>query len=194
MNIYLNEIRSIVVDYHNQLKTQKEILDDLENQYKQGDISKNYYESKKNEIIQDQVSQGEYHTQIDKLAKRYEEQLKNWMIVRGEDLTDDAKLFNSPINLTENEYAELEEKYQENYTMLRAIKEHAATNNVYYPSRYSIDEKEKLQAFKEVIEPAKNALRSLNNGSGSYLAELWGFKDKFEEIYQDVSKITQIGN
>ena len=192
MSKYLGEFRSLIVDAHKQTKTNNERIDALKESYKSGNISKNAYESTMDDLKQQKVSAGKIMTELNKIVEKYQEDLNQWAVLKGEDLTDDTKLLNTTIELSAKEYEALEDKYKNNFSMMRAIRGHAEKSNVNYNQRYSIDPEEKIKELTEVREVALNIAKTLeNDGHETYMSMLWSDEEKFNNLYADSSRITE---
>lgn len=198
MNTHLKRLRNHVITYQEALNSYNKQKADLDNLYKSGEISKNSYELKLDRL-EDQKPASTIRHDISNLINEYENELNNWAVMNGADLDQDLALFNSPIRLQAKDYQLLEAKHKDNYTMLKAIKDHAASNSVHYAQTYSVDTKEKVNVLKELQNVAHNIVRTLdqNNKSSwgdedkanktSYLGILWSDEEKFNNLYEDHS-------
>lgn len=192
MNKYLNGIRKEVLSYQNVVEKLTESKEKLVSDYQNGNISKNDYEDKLGKLGNKTV---ENDTQkafaaIEKILEEYRNDLEQWATLKAEDLTDDTKLFNTPIQLSPNDYEALEEKYKDNYSMLRMIKDHAAIKDVYYHQSYSIDKEEKARNLYEVVTVAQNVIKTVKEtGRKNYMGLLWEDEEKFNTQYVDEGRI-----
>ena|SRR5690625_5304322 len=194
MNKYLVEIKSAVLEHLNSIEEKEDENSALRKSYHNGDIAKNDYEKQAADLKNNNNKEIESIKAINKVVENYEADLKEWAILKAEELTDDLKLFNSPIKLNAEDYEALEEKYEYNYSMLKAIKDHAEKNEVFYAVFYSVDKEEKLKSFNDFVTGARNIIESTNfNGSKNYTGALWSHEDNFNKIYADTAKFIQTG-
>ena len=132
--------------------------------------------------------------EINQIEEKYQEDCKKWATLNGDMITSDIKLLNSPIELNANDYEKLEKKYQNNYSMLKAIKDHARKNDIHYKKSNSIDEAEKGKALEGVLTAGRNIIDTISHdgAKSNYLSSLWEHEDKFEVLYSDTSKMIQL--
>lgn len=187
MNTHLKRLRNHVITYQEALNSYNKQKADLDNLYQSGEISKNSYELKLDKL-KDQKPASTIRHDISNLINEYENELNNWAVMNGADLDQDLALFNSPIRLQAKDYQLLEAKHKDNYTMLKAIKDHAASNSVHYAQTYSVDVKEKVNVLKELQNVAYNIVQTLDrDNKTSYLGNLWIDEEKFSNLYEDHS-------
>lgn len=193
MNKFVKEIRRIVLDAKVKADDLKEAQKVIDEAITSGRISQNTYDEKVAEIKVENESIEKAHNQLVNLQDEYIKALDEWVKLKADNLTDDVKLFNSPLELSDTDYKELEVKHSDNYSMLKVIKDHAKKNKVNYQSKYSINKDEKLAMLSnQLITPAINIINSLFKDSDSgYLVALWSNEDKFNDIYEDLSRMTQ---
>lgn len=194
MNKRLQEVRKVVLEYQHFVEGREKTKDSLKKKYLDGDLAKNSYEEQVKDLknINDAKTKS-YHA-INETAGAYQEELDSWAILKGEDLTDDLKLLNSPIQLNAEDYEALEGKYQYNYSMLKAIKDHARKNDVTYVRVSSVDKNEKLETFEKFVEDAKNMVETIRfDGQRNYTVALWDKEESFNKLYADTSRILQTG-
>lgn len=189
MNKHINKIRKAVLEYLDNAEVQEVTKSSLKAKYENGELARIDYERNLNEIENQAIDKGGVIDAIGKVAKEYQEGLGEWAVLKAGDLTDDLKLFNTPIRLNEADYKALEEKNQSSYSMLRAIKEHAEKNDVFYSSSHSVDREEKLNSFNEFAKVATNIAETMHgSGQRNYLGTLWTYEDKFNDLYADASQ------
>lgn len=187
MNTHLRRLRKHVITYQEALNSYNKQKADLDSLYKSGEISKNNYELKLDRL-EDQKPASTIRQDISNLINEYENELNSWAVMNGADLDQDLALFNSPIRLQAKDYQLLEAKHKDNYTMLKAIKDHAASNSVHYAQTYSVDVKEKVNVLKELQNVAYNIVQTLDrDNKTSYLGNLWSDEEKFNNLYEDHS-------
>jgi len=192
MNKHLTNIKSAVLGHHTELKQRGIASSELKKQLDDGNISKNAYEEQVEALKADYQDKTGAFQAIDGIKEAYQKELDEWAVLSASNLTDDLKIFNSPIELDAADYESLEKKYQCNYSMLKAIKDHAKKNDAIYNQLYSVDKAEKIQAFDNVVVAAKNIIESVQSDTAfNYNVALWGKDEAFDNIYSDVSKAIQ---
>ena len=102
-----------------------------------GDITPNEYDKKSRELADRQGDIfKEYLTGIADVVNDYSEAVDNWAKLKGSDMSDDAALFSSTINLTQKELEDMIERHRENYTMTRVIADYIDANSDTIGKRY----------------------------------------------------------
>lgn len=190
---HLHDIRKEVLLFEANLKEAKEVKQKVQLKYDEGNLSKNEFDKRVKEM--NEALQTDYapSSRILNILDNYEKELNEWAQLDAADLTDDAKLFNSPLELSDEDYKRLEDEYQHNYTMLKAIKDHAKQKEITYTSLYSIDPEEKYDSFSEIVRVANNIVQTLQNqGSFNYMGMLWSDLEKFDNLYKEYFVKTQI--
>lgn len=190
MNKHISKVRKAVLDFQIKKEAQKEAKNTLQQKFRDGAISKNDYGDQLTVIEGSAGAPSDIMEVANEAKEEYRQELEQWSTLNPEDLTDDLRLFNSPIKLTPEDYTALEEKNGSNYSMLRAIKEHAAKNDVVYPSKKSVDKEQKLKALEEVNKVAVNIARTIHDDrGGNYMGAVWADENKFNDMYADVSQV-----
>lgn len=192
MNKYLKNGRKHVLDYLVKTEEKEKTIDGLRKKYSNGDLAKNAYEIQIEELKVSNDMKATSIRSIMDVKESYQNELAEWAALNAKDLTDDIKIFNSPIDLKAEDYERLETKYQCNYSMLKAIKDHAKKNEVAYSSKYSIDKKEKLRVFNDFVRSATNIVEATKIGeSKSYTGALWDKEEAFNKLYAGLSRVIQ---
>lgn len=98
------------------------------------------------------------------LVEEYEQAYEQWAVVKGSDVTEDMAILTSGMQLDPGDYEKMEQTYNGNYTMLKAIKSHAERNKVSYIASVTIDKEQKQRAFLELIDLAKTTVSEAQAG------------------------------
>ena len=114
-----------------------------------------------------------FYQQSRKLKEEYEAAAQKWGQMDGSKLTNDVRLLESGISLTQDDYSDLIAKYKDNSTMLKVVIQAAEQNKVQFErGNVLFSSDEKVNHFNELYETCQNSLRELHNGEGIRMAML----------------------
>ena len=121
------------------------------------DYSDSHFKELSQEIqlkIDEAISNG--RKKVAEAGERYKEQLKEDFTMKGEELTDDAKLFSSGILLSDSDINSLSDKYKNNRTMTALISQYAEKNNLHImkPAKTMAEELELTESLNNYYESA----------------------------------------
>jgi hypothetical protein len=195
MDKHLKKIRNSVLEFQRAIEGREELELKLKQKFSAGDIAPN---ERNAQLARLKETTEEAYRQsildIGEVVDEYQTDLDVWATLKGEELTDDVKLLNSPISLSSEDYEDLEVKYQNNYSMLKAIQSHAAKNDVNYSHLYIVDKKEKLTEFQKFADAARNVINSTHQqGRTGYTGALWAGEEHFEKMHSDTARRVQLG-
>ena len=93
------------------------------------------------------------------------DEIREWGTLRGEDMTPDAKLLTSGVVIRPDELREMLDKYRDNYTMGRVIRDYLVTHKdaidaAFDPALYQADER--AERLKTVGKMADSAISLIN--------------------------------
>lgn len=193
MNKHLMKVREALVDLVENKETYQVQLKELDEKNRQGAIAPNDYRVKRDFLRREMdVLHKEYVEELTAIREAYAKEVQNWATLNEKDLTEDAQVLSLNFPFKAEDYQKLEAKYIGNYTMSRLIHEHAARHEVTFIKKSYIDESEKIQEFDSVVNVARDAGQSTMQGNSSYIANLWAYKDKFEEAYKGVNEVVSL--
>lgn len=119
--------------------------------------------------------------EVESIAERYKRDVQEYFTFRGADLTDDAKLFSTGIELPRDQLYTMAEQYKNNQTMLQLIFDYADKHKIVIPvDRAS---KQEALAFADTMRSYYNSV-----AQRPWYADLWFNDEYFKGIYEDVVK------
>lgn len=86
-----------------------------------------------------------------KQMESYEKRANAWGTLKGAHITEDSKLFDSGLMMTEEQYTEMINKYKNNATMLSLISSHADKNEIELYTDYALTAAEKIANYNEIL-------------------------------------------
>lgn len=178
---YKNDIRTLTTKAIKELNEVNAKIKDLKK------VEKNYYKPRYEELMKEltDVREALIAGTIKKateLADNYKKGVREKLAPKGEELTADAALLTSGINLTGDELNTLFDKYKGNYTMQRLISEYASKNDVKSFMRVVATEAVYNDAADHLLTYTKSAL------SRPEYADLMLSDDYFKQITPDVMR------
>lgn len=126
------------------------------------------------------------------LVEEYEQAYEQWAVVKGSDVTEDMAILTSGMQLDPSDYEKMEQTYDGNYTMLKAIKSHAERNKVSYIASVTIDKEQKQRAFLELIDLAKTTVSEAQAGI-SLNRIAFEDDDQFMRWHGSLDKLIKLG-
>lgn len=155
--MFTKEIRKMTIEYHEKLaKADAKIQEWIDNDRFQGSpYQKEEITKAKNErhaVLDEGVKA------LDGINKKFQEALSDRYTPHGEDLTDDAKIFSSAIELSDEEIREYARRYQGNLTMLRLVSDYAKKRNPKVTEVIYIPKETKIASADRVTTYCKSAL------------------------------------
>ena len=125
MNQHIKTMKDILTSYHQKAKKADDAIRKAQKEYKP-EIASKMVEQIKAELLQEKVTAIDA---ITKASKQGKADLEKWYELNPADITDDAKLLQAGIPITQADFDSLCMKYQNNGTMCRILDEYAKCNN-----------------------------------------------------------------
>ncbi len=195
MNNTSKEIMQVVQTFKSAVDAHSAEKEKLENQQRSGLLSPveiaRKTEENNNMLNQAIVARLQRFNEI---AAEYEQAYEQWANVNGSDVTGDMALLTSGMALDPDDYQSLEEKHTGNYTMLKAIKSHAARNKVSYIANTVIEKEPKVNALSEMISAARSAYANSNSGIAIDMnGIIFSSDDEFMKYYSQLDRMIELG-
>jgi ribosomal protein L20 len=124
-NPYVSEMRTTAEAYLAGEEKRTADIAALKERNKQGLMSPIEYAEKMEALMRTQGARNEYRDELKRVRDAYIARVEEWAQVRGEDLTVDAGLLSSGIEINEKDLNDMATRYRANYTMMRAIRDYA---------------------------------------------------------------------
>ena len=155
---FYNDYIFMVKQHIRALNDKKEKIDDIDRKIEYGIYDNSKLNNQKKTIKKEMSDlQAQYADEIKTLCSDYVRELNNADVLKGEELTDDVKLLESNINLSEKNIQMMVERNKGNNTMQKVInqyaREHDVNVGVYInPYQESIQAVNNLPYTAEVVE------------------------------------------
>lgn len=184
-NKYVGSFRNDFMD----LTLEKDLIDirlgRINKQNEEGRLSKEYYKEMLAEAKKEYEDKAdEFRRKLTEMENKYIKDLDKWTTLNSEKINDDNKILESGLPLTADDYRNLEQKNSSNYTMLSLIQNHAKERGVHYKKTITIDKKEKMAAFKKIINDVRKAEREFSTGKEPYISVTWRGEGWYESVYE----------
>ena len=129
---------------------------------------------------------------LEEIVGEYEQAYEQWAVVKGSDVTEDMSILTSGMQLDPSDYEKMEQAYEGNYTMLKAIRSHAERNKVSYSASVTIDKERKQRALLELVGIAK---KTFAEGQGGFSIDNVAFQDdaQFMKWYGSLDRLIKLG-
>ena len=144
-----------------------------------GIYSENYFSQLQNEIRvkREDIVNNTRNKTADALDE-YRDSIEKAYKLNGEDITPDAKLFNTGLKLTTEQLNDLSERYADNMTMSQLIENYAKENEISYQTRT----KSKADAL-QLADALDNYMESVTDRPE--YADIWTSDEYFEEAFSE---------
>lgn len=146
MNPIVGEIKANLQAYYKQAETSAGVIERMKKELLPDLVSK------RSELILSDLAAARYHV-LDKImdaTRRGREQAKQWGILNGADLTDDAKILQAGMTLTQDDFDNLCKKYKNNGSMSRLLGEYAEKQNSKNDPMLTLETKNLMTVDKKV--------------------------------------------
>jgi len=124
-----------------------------------------------------------YQADIQAVKESYIQAVNEYSVVKGSDLTDDAKLFDSPLDIGKDNLTKLAETYWQNFTMSKLIVDYAKNKNIFIAHAPTAETK--INHFEEICKMFNPVGEGVDSYSARYLSDTEKYKEfisKFDGV------------
>ena len=171
-----SKVRSITIDTLNQVLEADKKLSDLNE--KKGIYAETYFKQLQEEIKGKKETVISSATkEVDSIIDDYKKTVHQDFTLKGEELTEDAKLFNSGLKLNGKQLNELGKKYKDNHTMTQLINDYATENGMIIENPAATEAEE--------LETADSLKGYFNSAIERPNFPEWSSEDYFNKVFGD---------
>lgn len=102
------------------------------------------------------------NAQIERIAKKYDDEIKAEKVLNGGDITDDAKLLNLGIKLSDIELENMFDRHDGNFTMQTLIKRYAEQNGIKINRNVKMSEYDGIDIARDLPKLTSRVIEQYN--------------------------------